>query len=135
MPLIICTDDLPGRARELQVRRGNVYGELVQTFPYTPEGSAAAKAFVAASDWTSQDEAAALLADCAASPPRKVIRQYRFNETGEQFDRRDMRVRILCRLYRKAEPTIDTPEWREWLDMPVDKVIAEAVATEQREAA
>ena len=69
--------------------------------------------------------ARALLAACAADPPRRRTVRYRFGETGERFV--GARVRQLRRLYRSAEPALDTPEWRRWLVYDVERAIADAV--------
>ena len=79
--------------------------------------------------WTEAPEAAALLASCAADPPRRRLVVYRFQETGPRFVGR--RVQALRRLYRLAEPPLDGPAWRAWLDRDPQRAIEEAI----REAA
>ena len=75
--------------------------------------------------WTALPEAAALLASCAARPPRQRLFVYRFQETASRFVGR--RVGRLRRLYRLAEPLIDSPAWREWLVLDPQRAIEAAV--------
>lgn len=67
-----------------------------------------------------------LLASCAASPPRRQLFAYRFQETECRFVGR--RVQRLRHLYRRSEPPIDSPEWRVWLDLEPQRVIERAIA-------
>lgn len=87
--------------------------------------------------WTQLPEAAVLLADCAARAPAKIVLAYRFGDTSAVFSRADRRVAALRRLYRRAEPPIDTPAWRAWLRLDEQAAIeaAIAVAGRRRQAA
>jgi len=75
--------------------------------------------------WTEAPEAAALLASCATDPPRRRLVAYRFQETGPRFVGR--RARALRRLYRLAEPPLDTPAWRAWLALDPQRAIEQAL--------
>ena len=75
--------------------------------------------------WTEAPEAAALLASCAADPPRRRLVAYRFQETGLRFV--GHRAQALRRLYRLAEPPLDTPAWRAWLALDPQRAIEEAI--------
>ena len=75
--------------------------------------------------WTDSGEAAALLASCAARPPRQKLFVYRFQEIAARFVGR--RVGRLRRLYRLAEPPLDSPAWREWLVLDPQRAIEAAV--------
>ena len=75
--------------------------------------------------WTEAPEAAGLLASCVANPPRRRLVLYRFQETGPRFVGR--RVQALRRLYRLAEPALDSPAWRAWLVLDPQRVIEEAI--------
>jgi hypothetical protein len=70
-------------------------------------------------------EAAWLLASCAADPPPQRSFAYRFQEVEIRFVGR--RVRRLHRLYKTAEPEIDSPAWREWLALDPQRAIVEAI--------
>lgn len=76
--------------------------------------------------WTQTPEAAALLAACAAHPPPRRLRVYRFRETAAFYA--GPRMKQLRRLYRQAEPPLDTPEWRAWLTLDPERMVAEAIA-------
>ena len=75
--------------------------------------------------WTEAPEAAALLAACATDPPRRRLVVYRFQETGPRFVGR--RARALRRLYRLAEPPLDSPAWRAWLALDPQRAIEQAL--------
>ena len=75
--------------------------------------------------WTETPEAAALLASCATDPPRRRLVAYRFQETGPRFVGR--RARALRRLYRLAEPPLDSPAWRAWLALDPQRAIEAAI--------
>ena len=77
------------------------------------------------SSWTDLPEAAALLASLREHPPRQRLVVYRFQETGLRFTGR--RVRRLARIYRMAQPQIDTPQWRDWLRTAPQQVIAQTL--------
>ena len=84
--------------------------------------------------WTAMPKAAAILASCAANPPRRQTFRYRFGETDTRYV--GERVKRLRQLYRNAQPEIDTPAWREWLRLDPQTAIAEAVqAGAKKEAA
>jgi len=78
--------------------------------------------------WTRRPKAAALLADCAANPPVEIVKRDRFGDTWTVYNPRDVRVRKLADLYANAQPPIDTPAWRVWLELTEQRAIAEAVA-------
>lgn len=60
--------------------------------------------------WAAQPEAAALLASCAADPPKQHTFLYRFGETQTRYIGR--RVQRLRALHRAAmEAALDTPEF------------------------
>ena len=65
--------------------------------------------------WTRLPEASALLASCAIRPPRRQVVVYRFQEIATRFVGR--RVARLRRLYRRAEPPVDSLDWRSWLGL------------------
>ena len=75
--------------------------------------------------WTRLPEAAMLLASCSADPPPMRAFVFRFQEIDLRFVGR--RVRRLRRLYRTAEPAIDTPDWQVWLALDPQRAIAAAV--------
>ena len=75
--------------------------------------------------WTRLPEATRLLASCAADPPPIRAFAYRFQEIEHRFVGR--RVARLRRLYRAAEPAIDTRAWREWLRWDPQRAIRESV--------
>lgn len=75
--------------------------------------------------WTEAPEAAALLASCATDPPRRRLVVYRFHETGPRFVGR--RAQALRRLYRLAEPPLDSPAWRSWLALDPQRAIEQAL--------
>ena len=75
--------------------------------------------------WTEAPEAAVLLASCAADPPRRRLVVYRFQETGPRFV--GGRVQALRRLYRLAEPPLDSPAWRAWLALDPQWAIEQAI--------
>ncbi|WP_162806746.1 hypothetical protein [Sphingosinicella terrae] len=81
--------------------------------------------------WTSSAEAARLLASCATSPPRRRLFVYRFEEVEPRFVGR--RVRRLSRLYRAAQPRLDSEEWRTWLADDPQSAIARAVDDRRRQ--
>jgi hypothetical protein len=75
--------------------------------------------------WTEAPEAAGLLASCVANPPRRRLVLYRFQETGPRFVGR--RMQALRRLYRLAEPPLDSPAWRAWLALDPQRAIEQAI--------
>lgn len=75
--------------------------------------------------WTATPDAAALLGSCVANPPRQRLVVYRFQETGHKFVGR--RAQALRRLYRLAEPPLDTPAWCAWLALDPQQAIDEAI--------
>ena len=75
--------------------------------------------------WTESPQTQQLLAACAAQPPPRRVFVYRFGETEARYA--GTRVRQLRQIYRAAEPAIDTPEWRAWLALDVERAIREAV--------
>jgi hypothetical protein len=75
--------------------------------------------------WTEAPEAAALLASCVTNPPRRRLVAYRFQETGLKFVGR--RMQTLRRLYRLAEPPLDSPAWRDWLALDPQRAIEAAM--------
>ena len=75
--------------------------------------------------WIRSPEAARLLASCAAAPPPLRAFTFRFQELELRFVGR--RARQLRRLYRTAEPEIDTPAWRQWLTLDPQRAIAAAL--------
>lgn len=83
--------------------------------------------------WTTLPMARSILTDCAVSPPPTRVATYAFQETATLYT--GERVKRLERIYRDAEPAIDTPEWREWLALTPQKAIAEAVGQYRRNAA
>ena len=77
-------------------------------------------------DWRAGAEAAALLAACAARPPALAVFVYRWGDCETRHVGR--RVRRLRSLYRQAEPPVDTPAWRAWLENDEQVAIADAIA-------
>lgn len=75
--------------------------------------------------WICLPEAARLLASCAGSPPRCRLAVYRFKETELRFVGR--RVRRLVRLYRAAQPPLDSADWRKWLRLDPQEAIRQAI--------
>jgi hypothetical protein len=75
--------------------------------------------------WTSNPYAAAILAICGHDPPARRTIRYRFADTGTLYT--GERVRALKRLYRAAEPPLDTPAWRAWLTLDVARAIDTAI--------
>ena len=75
--------------------------------------------------WTHAPLAAAILAACARDPPARRTVCYRFGETATRHA--GERVRALKRLYRAPEPPLDTPAWRDWLDLDVERAIDSAI--------
>ncbi|WP_129794231.1 hypothetical protein [Sphingosinicella sp. CPCC 101087] len=55
---------------------------------------------------------------------------FRFQETQTRFV--GWRVKRLRRLYRLAEPAIDTPEWRTWLAWDPYRAITEQIRLARR---
>ncbi len=83
--------------------------------------------------WTQSPLASALLASCAGQPPRRRAIRYRFGEVATVYA--GERVRALKRLYRAAEPPLDTPAWQVWLTLDVEDAIDAAIAAAARPAA
>ena len=75
--------------------------------------------------WTNAPIAAAILAACARDPPARRTIRYRFADTATAYS--GERVRALKRLYRAAEPPLDTPAWRAWLTLDVERAIDSAI--------
>jgi hypothetical protein len=82
--------------------------------------------------WTNAPLAAAILATCARDPPVRRIITYRFAETATAYA--GERARALRRLYRGAEPPLDTPAWRAWLAIDVERAIDAAIASAASQA-
>ena len=82
--------------------------------------------------WTCSPEAVTLLASCARWPPRRRLFVFRFGETAFRFIGR--RVGRLRRLYRLAEPPVDTLAWREWLSLDPQQAIEQALARTETES-
>ncbi|MGQ0560220.1 MAG: hypothetical protein ACT4OE_11695 [Sphingosinicella sp.] len=80
--------------------------------------------------WTEQPEAAVLLASLMQQPPPTRVALYRFQETRRLHAGR--RVRRLNRLYRGARPTLDTPEWEQWLAEHPQRMISRALGARTR---
>ena len=83
--------------------------------------------------WTQSPLAAALLASCGRDPPRRRARRHRLGEVDTCYA--GERVRALKRLYRIAEPRIDTPGWHAWLAVGVEDAIDAAIAAAASHAA
>lgn len=73
--------------------------------------------------WTDLPDAARALDSCRRNPPRRDMRTADGNGAFPKYRRDDGRVRKLRQIYKAAEPPIDTPAWREWLALDVDKAI------------
>ncbi len=82
--------------------------------------------------WTQSPLAIALLASCGRDLPVRRTVCYRFSDTASQYA--GERVRALKRLYRAAEPPLDTPAWRAWLALDVERAIDAAITSAASQA-
>lgn len=85
--------------------------------------------------WHQSPPASRLIRDCVSSPPARDLRTGSFNRPTPYYRRDDARLRELERLYRAAEPAIDTPAWTLWLMLPPQRVVRQAIEQSNRKDA
>jgi hypothetical protein len=83
------------------------------------------------SDWRFQSRARELLASCRDNPP---LAQH-ITGRPEWFEHTDERVAELKRIWRSAEPAIDTIEWRAWVSLGPEEAIRDVIEQSKKDLA